>query len=88
MNIGSVFEFGFSQRYPSLFRHAHNKMTAALYPYLKSAKVILYGTIRNDHFLRNTALQCWNNVATILINVATMLQRCVALIIVVANRPL
>ena len=23
------------------------------------------GTIRNDDFLRNTALQCWNNVATI-----------------------
>ena len=63
--IGSVFEFGFSQRYPSLFRHAHNKMTAALYPYLKSVKVMLHGTICNDYFLRNTALQCWNNVATI-----------------------
>ena len=57
MNIGSVFEFGFSQRYPSLFRHAHNKMTAALYPYLKSVKVILHRTSRNDYFLRNTALQ-------------------------------
>ena len=34
----------------------------------------------------NTALQCWNNVVTIRNNVATMLQRCVALKIVVANR--
>ena len=65
MNIGSVLEFGFSQRFPSLFKHAHNKVTAVLYPYLKTAKVILYGTIRNDYFLRNTALQCRNNVATI-----------------------
>ena len=50
-------------------------------------KVMLHGTIRNDDFLRNTALQCWNNVATIKINFATMLQSCVALKIVVANRP-
>ena len=28
-------------------------------------KVMLHGTIRNDDFLLNTALQCWNNVATI-----------------------
>ena len=34
--------------------------------------------IRCDDFLRNTALQCCNNVATISNNVATMLQRCVA----------
>ena len=26
-------------------------------------KVMLHGTIRNDDFLPNTALQCWNNVA-------------------------
>ena len=52
-----------------------------------SLKVVLHGTIRNDDFLRNTASQCWNNVATIWANVATMLQRCFALKIVVANRP-
>ena len=34
---------------------------------------MLHGTIRNDVILRNTALQCWNNVATIWINVAPML---------------
>ena len=48
---------------------------------------MLQGTIRNDDFQRNTALQCWNNVASIQNNVAAMLQRCVALKIVVANRP-
>ena len=26
---------------------------------------MLHGTIRNDDFLRNTALPCWNNIATI-----------------------
>ena len=31
-------------------------------------------------------MQCWNNVVTIQNNVATMLQRCVALELVVANR--
>ena len=40
---------------------------------------MLQGTIRNDDFKRNTALQCWSNVVTIRNNVATMLQRCVAL---------
>ena len=45
---------------------------------------MLHGTIRNDYFLRNRALQCWNNVVTIRNNVAEMLQRCVALKIVVA----
>ena len=49
-------------------------------------RVMLHGTIRNDDFERNTALQCWNNVVTIRNNVATMLQRCAALKIVVANR--
>ena len=33
-----------------------------------------------------TPLQCWNNIATIQNNIATTLQRCVALKIVVANR--
>ena len=33
----------------------------------------------------NTALQCWNNVVTIRNNVATMLQRSVALEIVVCE---
>ena len=49
-------------------------------------KVMLHGTILNDNFKRNTELQCWNNVEIIRTNVATMLQRCVALKIVVANR--
>ena len=40
---------------------------------------MLHGTIRNDDFWRNTSLQCWNNVVTIRNNVATMLQRSVAL---------
>ena len=53
---------------------------------LKPFKVMFHGTIRNDDFWRYTALQCWNNVATIPINVVTMLQRCVALKIAVANR--
>ena len=39
---------------------------------------MLHGTIRNDDFLRNTALQCWNSVVTIGNNVATVLQRCCA----------
>ena len=49
-------------------------------------KVMLHGTIRNDDFSCNKALQCWTNVATIPNNVVTMLQLCVALKIVVANR--
>ena len=47
---------------------------------------MLHWTIRNDDFHENTAFQCWNNVVTIRNNVATMLQRCVALKIVIANR--
>ena len=35
---------------------------------------------------QHTVLQCWNNVVTIRKYVATMLKRCVALKIVVANR--
>ena len=50
-----------------------------------SFKVMLHGIIRNDDFQRNTALQCWNNIVTIQKNVATMLQRCVALKIFVAD---
>ena len=40
-------------------------------------KVLFHGTIRNNEFSGNTALQCWNNAATIRNNVATMSQRCV-----------
>ena len=47
---------------------------------------MLHGTIRNDDFRGNTALQCWNNVVTIRNNVETMLQHCVTLKIVIANR--
>ena len=47
---------------------------------------MLHGTIRNDDFQGNTALQCWNNVATIRNNFATMLQHSVALKLVVASR--
>ena len=50
-----------------------------------SLKVMLHGTIRNDDFQRNPALQCWSTIVTIQNNVATMLQRCVALKIVVAD---
>ena len=46
--------------------------------------MILRGTIRNDDFWHNTALQCWSNVVTIGNNDATMLQRCVELKVVVA----
>ena len=52
---------------------------------LGSLKVMLHGTIRNDDFLRNTAMQYWNNVTTIRNDVTTMMQLCVALKIVVAN---
>ena len=34
-------------------------------------ELMLHGTIGNDDFSRNTALQCWNNVVTIRNNVAT-----------------
>ena len=34
-------------------------------------EVMLHGTIRNDDFSRNTALQCWNNVETNRNNIAT-----------------
>ena len=51
-------------------------------------KVMLHGTIRNDDVWRNTALQYWNNVAAIRNNVATMMQRCVVLKIVVVKHHL
>ena len=53
---------------------------------LSLLKVMLHRTIGNDDFSCNTALQYWNNVVIIRNNVATMLQRCVGLKIVVANR--
>ena len=49
-------------------------------------KEMLHGKIRNDYSQRNTALQCLNNVVTIRNNDTAMLQRSVALKIVVANR--
>ena len=51
-----------------------------------SVKVMSQQTIRNDDFERNTAYEYWSNVATIRNNVATMMQRCVALKVVFANR--
>ena len=48
--------------------------------------VMLHGMIRNDDFKLNAALQCSNNVVATRNNATTMLQRCVALKIVVANR--
>ena len=36
---------------------------------------MLHGTIRNDDFWRNIALECWNNVVTIWNNVAATLAR-------------
>ena len=52
---------------------------------IKLWDLILHARIRYHDFLRNTALQCWNNAPTIWNNVATMLQRCVTLQIVVAR---
>ena len=46
---------------------------------------VTVGMIRNDNFQRNTALKCWNTVVIIHNNVATMLQHCVVLKIVIAN---
>ena len=64
-------------------------MSSCVYVYhtTESFKVMLHGTIRNDDFQRNEALQRWNNAATIRNNIATMLQRCIAPKIVVANCP-
>ena len=52
-----------------------------------SFKVILQETIRNDDLWHNRALQhCWDIVLNAC-NIVPTLQRCVALIMVVANRP-
>ena len=48
---------------------------------VRSIKLMLHETIRKDDFWHNTALQCWNNVT--LQPFATILQRCVALKLVV-----
>ena len=50
-------------------------------------KVMLHETIRNDDFQRNTALQHCCNIVSNGYNIVPVLQRCVALKIVVANRP-
>ena len=55
--------------------------------FTQSIKVMLRETIRNDDFCDNTTLQCWENVVGIRNNVATMLQCCVTLRIVVATSP-
>ena len=55
--------------------------------FTQSIKVMLREMIRNDDFCDNTTLQCWENVVGIRNNVATMLQCCVALRIVVATSP-
>ena len=50
-------------------------------------KVMLHETIRNDDFLRNTALQHCYDIISNSYNIVPTLQRCVALQIIVANRP-
>ena len=52
-----------------------------------SDKVMLHETIRNDDFLRNTALQHCCDIVSNGYNIGPTLQRCVAVKIVVANRP-
>ena len=49
-------------------------------------KVMLHGTIRNDDFWRNTALQHCCEFVSSGYNIVSALQRCAALKIVVANR--
>ena len=48
----------------------HMELWMAMRLNFRTVKLMLYGTIRC-----NTALQCWNNVATIRNNIVTMLQR-------------
>ena len=48
---------------------------------------MLNQTIRNDDFQRNTALQHCCDIISDGYNIVPTLQRCVALKIVVANRP-
>ena len=50
--------------------------------------VMLHETIRNDDLERNTALQHCYDIVSNGSNIVPTLQRCVALKIVVANRPL
>ena len=50
-------------------------------------KVMLHGPIRNDDFLRIPVLQHCCDVVSNSYNIVQKLQRCVALKIVVANRP-
>ena len=49
--------------------------------------VMLYETIRNDDFERKTALQDCCDIVSNGSNIVPTLQSCVALKIVVANRP-
>ena len=49
-------------------------------------KVMLHGTIRNDDFWRNTALQHCCEIVSNCFNIVSALQRCAALKIVVAKR--
>ena len=53
----------------------------------QTLNVMLHGTIRNDDFLRNTASQYCCDIVSNRHNIVPTLQRCVALKIVVANRP-
>ena len=52
-----------------------------------SIKVVLHEMIRNDYFKRNTALHHCSDIVSNSYNVVPILRRCVALKIVVANRP-
>ena len=53
----------------------------------QTLNVMLHGTIRNDDFWRNTASQYCCDIVSNRHNIVPTLQRCVALKIVVANRP-
>ena len=55
-------------------------------PYNIRFKVMLHGTIRNNDFWRNTALQHCCNIDSNGCNIVPALQCCVAQKIVVANR--
>ena len=57
----------------SIFFAVHKELWTAMRLNFGTVMVMLYQTIR-----RNTALQCWNSVATIRNNIAKMLQRRVA----------
>ena len=57
----------------------------AIYP--GTLKMMLLETIRNDDFQINKALQHWCDIVSNCYNIVPKLLRCVALKIVVANRP-